>query len=958
MKTHNAQWRYGTQAAAIGLLLVALGIGCSAPNNLNETAVIDVLTASPSTLLQGESAVIEVVVTDSQGRPRAGVVLTLAADPPSSGSFATATLTTGADGTAATIFTATSAGTVTIEATIDGGTSQYTTITVEDEASAAGNITVTITPGVMTADASSQAVVTCRVYDAEGQPVPDGTQVKLAAGEKFVDIDRNGYFTVGVDEIVDDLDDDGEWDAIGLLDAAVTTTNGLATAYYTAGSVEATVYIKATATINSSVVQKEVSLSLSANKAYLEMEVEPQSLRANGVAQALITCLVMDADGLPAPDGTEVILVAGDEFIDGDMNGIYTCCSDTLLTDNDQDAAWDAIGNIVPTVTTVDGMASAYYTADANAATVYIKATAEFNSAFVQMDFALFLIPDSGGVAIGVEPSRIRADGTTQALVTCHIYDSDGNPIADGTTVTLVAGEQFKDANLDGYYSCCNDSLLTDYDDDGLWDAIGTIAGQVTTSGGVASAYYTAGTWTVPVYITATVTDREIPIQSAATVTLLATDSIASINLAPDHGRVQVRGTGGIEWSRITATAYDAFGNRAPLDLPIDFTITAGPGGGENINGDPVGPVTALTDANGEAVVTFNAGIISGSARIRAAAGGVVSAATQIAIVSGPPAYVSVGADDCNVPSWEEVNALNEITAVVNDQWGNEVADSTAIHFWTEQGTIEGFDETNISFTERGVAASMWHSSKPKNDGIVWYWAETEGGEVADTGMFFESGLPGSTTILVHPVSMLADGRDKGQVVVETYDLNGVFMDTDYPIELKTTYGTINSGVLGDGCHSSYFETELFSQTFDQDFSYSIPDDGIVGVSLLEAIAGGYYGAYDSKTVEFNSSAAYVKNCEIDVATTIPHGFTVPVSVLIKDRYGNVLGGHEIRVSSQNGTITGPTQYTDAWGVAGGFSYTTTSNFGIEVDFLVVEDMDPTYGGISFSQKITVKEDE
>jgi hypothetical protein len=602
--------------------------------------------------------------------------------------------------------------------------------------------------------------------------------------------------------------------------------------------------------------------------------------------------------------------------------------------------------------------ASTSYTASANAATVYVKATASFNTAFVQYDYALLLIPDSGGVAIGIQPTRIRADGETTALVSCHIYDGDGNPVADGTVVNLVAGEGFIDANLDGRYSCCDDSLLTDYNDNGLWDAIGSIAPQITTANGIASTYYTAGTWTVPVYITATVTDREIPIQSASTVTLLGTDSIASINLTPDRGRIQVRGTGGIEWTRVTATAYDAFGNRVAQDMPIEFTITAGPGGGENINGDPVGPVTAVTDIDGQAVITLNSGIVSGTARIRAAAGGVVSAATQIAITSGPPAYVSVGAEDCNVPSWEVVNELNEIVAVANDQWGNEVPDSTAIYFWTEQGTIEGFDETNISYTERGVASSMWHSSKPKNDGIVWYWAETEGGEVADTSMFYESGLPGTTDILAYPAYLLADGADHGTVVVETFDLHGVFMDTDYPIELKSTYGFISSGSLGDGCHSSYYETELTSQTFSQDFSYSIPDDGIAGISLLEAIAGGYYGAYDSKMVIFNSSDAYVKNCDVDVETTIPHGFTVPLSVTIKDRYSNVLGGHQIVVTSQNGTITGSPAYTDAWGVAGGFMYTTTGNFGIEVDFLTVVDNDPNHGGISFSQKITVKEEE
>jgi len=184
-------------------------------------------------------------------------------------------------------------------------------------------------------------------------------------------------------------------------------------------------------------------------------------------------------------------------------------------------------------------------------------------------------------------------------------------------------------------------------------------------------------------------------------------------------------------------------------------------------------------------------------------------------------------------------------------------------------------------------------------------------------------------------------------------------MDTDYPVKLGSTYGAIATlGALGDGCHSSYFETELISRTFDMDHSYTVPDDGIAGISLLEVSAGGFYGAYDSKTVIFHSSMAFTGNCEVRVESTIPHGYSVPVEVTIKDRYGNPLGGHRIVLTTQNGAITNATQYTDPWGVASGFTYTTTSNFGIALDILQAEDQDPGYGGMVITQKISVKEEE
>ncbi len=821
--------RHTAWVAVCGLLIVVLTLGCSAPNNVDQTAVIAAFSVTPSTLEEGSTAIVEILITDSQGRPREGVTVTLAVEPANYGTLASATITTGADGIAATTYTASEAGLVTFEISADNAETQWASITVESASSAAGSITISVTPGVMAAGSASQAAVGVNIYDANGWSVYDSTLVRFVAGEKFNDVDQNGFWTAGVDELIYDVDEDGEWDAVGEIDPEVWSVSGNATAYYTAGNNSTTVYIKATAFLAAGIAQSDASLALSAGTG----------------------CLLLE-----------------------------------------------------------------------------------------------------------LESPRLHADGAEQTQITIYACDSDGGPAPDNTEVRLVAGERFLDVNKDGEYSICCDELQADNNGNSNWDANGVIDEVVYTVGGVATATYTAGTNTGEVYILGSIGTGDGLIQSDAVLTLLPADSVASINLAPDAPRTQVRGTGGIEWTRIVATAYDAFGNRAAQDLPIDFSISQGPGGGENLNGDPEGPVTILTDENGQATVTFNAGTLSGTAQIRAIAGNVVSAATQVVITSGPPAYVTVGAGDCNVPSWEEVNYRNDIVAVVNDEWGNEVADSTAVYFWTEQGTIEGFDGTHIAFTERGVAKSVWKSSKPKDDGYVYYWAETDGGTVADTSVFLESGLPGTTTIVEYPTELLADGKDKGDVVVTVYDINNVFMDTDYPIKLKSTYGNISSGALGDGCHSSYFDTELRSQTFDQDYSYTVPDDGIIGNSLLEAIAGGYFGAYDSKIVVFKSSSAYYDNCNIDVETTIPHGISVPVKVIIKDRYNNPLGGHKITIASQNGIVADSVQYTDAWGVASGFTYTATTNFGIALDFLTARDDDPGYGGIIITQKISVKEEE
>ena len=74
---------------------------------------------------------------------------------------------------------------------------------------------------------------------------------------------------------------------------------------------------------------------------------------------------------------------------------------------------------------------------------------------------------------------------------------------------------------------------------------------------------------------------------------------------------MQVRGTGGIEWVRVTATAFDNFGNRAPQDLPIDFLITAGPGGGEFLS-----PQSIETNFSGQASVNLTSGEKAGAVQV------------------------------------------------------------------------------------------------------------------------------------------------------------------------------------------------------------------------------------------------------------------------------------------------------------------------------------------------------
>jgi hypothetical protein len=610
--------------------------------------------------------------------------------------------------------------------------------------------------------------------------------------------------------------------------------------------------------------------------------------------------------------------------------------------------------------TNEQGIATVIFTAT-QTGTVRISARVEGGSGSVAKDVTVEAGGGSTGdglIVLTITPTLMQADGASSATVTATVIDRLGNPVPDSTVVRFAAGEKFFDADGDGYWTGNVDSLIYDTDADDMWDPIGSIEASAPTSLGRAVTTYTAGRTTGVVYIKATAGLPGSEYAAEVSLSLTSNEPIHSISLTPEWQQVQVKGTGGIEWARIKAETFDSYGNPVPEGRDIEFLITAGPGGGEAINGDPVGPVAVTTDALGQAVVTFNAGNTSGTARIVARAASVVSGATQITIRSGPPAFISAGAADCNVPSWERVNELNKIVALVVDQWGNEVPDSTAVWFGTEQGLIEGASITSPVLTFRGTAETYWHSGAPKNDGVVFYWAQTAGGTVADTSAFFESGPAASGAFLQAPDTLLADNKSKGEVVIEVLDVNGVFMDTDTPIEVEADIGQISNGLVNDGCHSSIYVDDYVAGTLDRDYIVTTPDNGLGAIATITARCGGVYGFNDHAHVVLKTGRAYSKMSVIDMQRSLTYGSSTPIEVTIKDRWGNPLGGHLITITDDGvgGAVIGSPQYTNEYGVASGFEFTATNNTSITSAFITMTDLDPNFGGIAISVKIALEE--
>lgn len=604
----------------------------------------------------------------------------------------------------------------------------------------------------------------------------------------------------------------------------------------------------------------------------------------------------------------------------------------------------DTAGYLSSSVGTTDASGIVYtYFYPLYSGTVTLQATSERAGSKSTQIYVRAKTVAVNSIEMEISPQTLIADGVSTGQVTVTVRDLSGNFVEDGTVVRFTAGEKFADIDGDGYFTDFIDSLIYDTNDNGRWDAIGLISPSETTVSGVATATYVAGVQATTVYVKATVSGISTPVQDEKTIQLTPNTVVASITLEAENLTIQVRGTGGIESVVLTATAYDDNGNQVPGGVPIDFVITDGPMGGENLNGTGYGPFTSNTNSLGEATVTLNSGTISGTVKTKASSESVVSQVTAVTIQAGPPEYISLGADPLNIRGWDYVNKTSEVVAMVNDVYGNPVPDRTAIYFSTEEGMIDAYAETF-----GGLAESVYHSGDPRNDGIAYIYASTSGGTVADTMCIIVSGPPCHVEFLNYPSSLMADGASEGDVVVQVLDLNRNFVVGGSTVDMEATWGKVESGHTRDGVNGSILETKLTSQVLPADYSPVSPDDGIGAMVTLEAKSG---WAADWVTVPFLTGPAYSKNCEIDMITSVPYGGNTPIEVIIRDRYNNPLAGHQLTASVFGSDIAGATQITDAYGVAAGFIFIATADTTVKSALVGIYDSDPR-GEIALSKTV------
>lgn len=555
-----------------------------------------------------------------------------------------------------------------------------------------------------------------------------------------------------------------------------------------------------------------------------------------------------------------------------------------------------------------------------------------------------------GNVEIALEQSLLLANGSDSTRVHITVRDALGQRVPDSTLLILTCGEKFNDYDSNGFYSEGIDYLY-DINHNWAWDAMGQLPTYAVTDGGngSASVTYLAGNEAGTAYLKVTVADQNIGGQSDIPIQLRADATVNAIYLSSDSINLSVKGTGGIEIAQMRAKGYDKNGNSVPEGIPISFIITDGPGGGEHLDIDGYGPYTAMTNSQGTASVPLHSGTVSGTVRIRAYIDTILSNATQVMVSAGPPAYVVVASKYCNVDYWDNVADYNEIVAVVSDVYLNPVNDSTVVYFSTDEGTMKSH-EARTQYLE-GTASTKWMAGNnvATADGDVWIYAETAGGTVRDSSMFFNTHWPDTLVCVGVPSSITADGNTKAYVWITGYDLNGNPVIGGTKIEGEANILSVSGATLQNGCYSATDRVEVKSGVLQMDYSMTGGTDN--GIGAIDYVTWWHpAGAVSSFAVNLTTGYAYAGSSNLAKQGSPGGGETGYFTVTIKDRFGNPLGDHSLTITTPSGSAVPAVAKTNSYGEAV-FSWLIPAAEG---DYtIIVQDNDPR-GGIVLSSTVTV----
>jgi uncharacterized repeat protein (TIGR01451 family) len=350
------------------------------------------------------------------------------------------------------------------------------------------------------------------------------------------------------------------------------------------------------------------------------------------------------------------------------------------------------------------------------------------------------------------------------------------------------------------------------------------------------------------------------------TGTLPNQDSVTSQVVAGPPALIQVTSTPtqipvGGSVSSIEALVTDLWGNLVADGTVVNFTTDLG----------TLNPSTTTT-ADGLASTTLTSGPAAGMATVMAAAGN-AQGTVQVTFRPGPPNSLQLSTNPVQIPVGGSTSTL---TAVVRDQFGNPVADGTAVSFSTTKGSIAPTQVT----TAGGIAQTTLTSGTQVGVAVVTAQAGTAS---TSANVAFIPGPPSSIHLAASPTSIPVGAQ--ASLVASVTDQHGNPVADGTSVAFSTSQGSVSPALAPttDGQASSTFMAGTFA-----------------GDALVTATAGDASG---QTVVPILPGPPTTLNL-VAFPTSIPLTGTAALTATVVDQHGNpVADGTGVDFASTLGTM-------------------------------------------------------
>jgi len=601
-----------------------------------------------------------------------------------------------------------------------------------------------------------------------------------------------------------------------------------------------------------------------------EISTSPTSLLANGVDESAISVLVEGQTGQPVsnvPVSFQTSIGELDTLEFTNNQGIATTMLKSIVSTADQEAL---------ITVTVDGVSK------------------NITFLFKGLDFHVY-----------ADPSYIEADGETQSLITAVLKETESRIGVEGAEIhfgsslgSIISKASTNNQGVVQTYLTSGtvigmDTVVVFYGEtlyDTVYVQFGTaIPPNILNITSSPSSILASGIHQSSIVVSL-VDDESKPVAGYPVSFNASSGTILSQGLTDDYGIVTVPLTSVASSTDLISAVTAQIGTEEDsiqvpflgVDLDMEISLKQIRADGKSTSsikailkqstsqvaipgevirfGTDLGtiPQEAVTNANGEAVVSLTSGITSGTATITVYYGDLFIISDTVTFEESIPASITLSATPKVIPADNQSQSI--LTAVVTDALGNPVPDGTEVVFSKLEGsgTLEAQKVTNS-----GIATSYLTSgSTPDTVKIV----ARAGTVVSDTvTIVFKVGTPSNIDLSASPNTIPADGVTKSTIRATVTDILGNPVSGE-TVSFSATVGNIVESARTDQngvAEVEYSSTEVGLVTISA--SVGVGPSSIQSITTIEVLPGSSF----SIELSYDPHFVYVRDCGKNQTLTI-----------------------------------------------------------------------------------------